>query len=69
MSKSTVKELKERVLDAEARAAYYESCVNAFFTGDVPNNASLEHMVLAKWGRQRLEELKRTPVLLKSVDK
>jgi hypothetical protein len=59
-------DLKQRVLDAEERVAYLESLLETFFTGDVPNGASLNHFVLAKWGRKRLEEQKSTAALLRT---
>lgn len=63
MSKA-IAQLKQRVLDAESYAQQLESMLNSFWTGDVPSNATLDHMVLAKWGRKRLEEKVKTPALL-----
>ena len=53
---SNIAALKERVMDAEERADYYESLVNAFFTGETPDGANLNHFILAQWGRKRLDE-------------
>ena len=63
MSKA-IAQLKSRVLEAEAYAQQLESMLNSFWTGDVPSGATLDHMVLAKWGRKRLEEKAKTPALL-----
>lgn len=63
---SYIATLKERVTEAEAERDYYQSLVASFFTGDVPDGASFEHFILAKWGRRRLEENKKQPVLLRS---
>lgn len=63
---SIIADLKERVLVAEAQRDFLQSLVDSFFTGDVPDNASLEHLILAKHGRRRLEELKAQPILLRS---
>jgi hypothetical protein len=64
MSKSHVAELKTRVLEAEARVAYLEACLECFWTGDIPDKASFEQMILASWGRKRLEEKRKTAALL-----
>jgi hypothetical protein len=61
---SAIAQLKQRVLQAESERDFYKSLVDAFFTGDVPENADLNHMILAKWGRKRLEQLKKQPALL-----
>lgn len=63
---SYVAKLKERVIRAEEAAEYYKSIVDAFFTGDVPDEATLDHLIVAKWGRKRLEDLKAQPVLLRT---
>lgn len=62
---SYIATLKQRVLNAEAELAFYKSLVGAFFTGDVPDGAALQHFILAQWGRKRLEEQKDLPSLLK----
>lgn len=60
----SVEKLKERVLLAEARAERAESLLDAFFTGNVPAGASLNHIILAQWGRKRLDARVKTPALL-----
>lgn len=62
MSK-VVAQLKERVLVAEERVRLLQSMLDSFWTGDVPANASLDHLMLAKWGRKRLEDKAKTPAL------
>lgn len=61
---SSVAKLKERVLRAESEVLRLQSMLEAFFTGDVPDGASVDHLILAKWGRKRLEEKKQQPALL-----
>lgn len=63
---SYIAELKQRLIEAEEAAAYYHSLVETFFTGDIPNGASINHLVMAKWGRKRLEEQKSTAALLRT---
>lgn len=63
---SYVSELKQRVVNAEAEVEHLKGLLDSFFSGDVPDHASLTHMVLAKWGRRRLEEIGRTPALLRT---
>lgn len=63
MSKA-VAELKARVLEAEALAAHYESLLDSFWTGNVPENASFEHMILASAGRDRLAKKAKQAALL-----
>lgn len=63
---SYVSELKQRVTQAEAENNHLKSLLDSFFTGDVPEHASLSHMVLATWGRKRLDELAKQPALLRS---
>lgn len=53
---SNIAQLKERVRVAEARADHLQSLVDAFYTGDVPEGGSLEHAMLAQWGRRRKAE-------------
>lgn len=53
---SNIAALKERVIGAEAKADHFQSLVEAFFTGEVPDGGSLDHAVLAQWGRKRLDE-------------
>lgn len=64
---SNIADLKERVLKAEAERDYYESLVDAFFSGEVPDGANFNHFILAQWGRKRLEAKEpKVPVLLSS---
>lgn len=58
--------LKQRVLEAEEEAKLFRSMVDAFFSGDVPDNALPEHFILAKWGRKRHEENRNTAALLRT---
>jgi hypothetical protein len=60
----SVAELKQQLLEERDRADYWESVVQAFFTGDVPKHATINHVILAKHGRMRLDSLKKTPALL-----
>lgn len=63
---SNIAALKERVLEAESKAAYYQSLVDAFFSGESPDGANFNHIIMAQWGRKRLaEKVKQTPALLK----
>lgn len=65
MDKS-IAELKERVVKAEALVSHYESLLNSFWTGNVPENASFEHMILASAGKERLaKKAKRAALLVK----
>lgn len=57
-------QLKERVLVAEEQVRLLQSMLGSFWTGDIPEQATLDHMVLAKWGRKRLEEKSKQPALL-----
>jgi hypothetical protein len=41
-----------------------QSKLDSFFTGDVPQNATLDHMILAKYGRIRLTERAKQAALL-----
>lgn len=63
---SYVSALKLRALDAEAERDYLRSLLDTFLTGNIPDNAGIEHLRMASWGRKRLEELNRQPVLLRS---
>lgn len=62
----SVADLKAQLSEALDECDYYRSLVECFFTGDVPRNASLNHMILAKYGRVRLQEISKTPVLLQT---
>jgi hypothetical protein len=61
--------LKQRILDLEDEVAYYKSLVEAFYSGDVPPGASLQHVVLAQYGRLRHEKIRPTAALLKEPGK
>lgn len=61
---SNVAKMKQRILDNEAEIRYLEGLLNSFWTGDVPDNASLDHLILAKYGRIRLTEKAKQPALL-----
>ncbi len=63
---TTTATLKQRLKEAEAERDYYKSLVGAFFTGEVPAQAALQHFIIAKWGRMRLEEQRNLPALLKT---
>lgn len=43
---------------------FLRSLLDAFWTGNVPDNATLDHMVLAKAGRLRLAEKAKVCALL-----
>ena len=58
--------LKGRVLRAEAEVLELRSMLDAFWTGNCPEQSTLDHLVLAKWGRKRLEEKVKKPALLGS---
>lgn len=60
---SNVAALKERVLKAEAERDYYESLVDSFFSGNVPDGANFNHFIMAQWGRKRLVEKNKVPAL------
>ena len=59
-----LEDTQAQLQEALERANYYESVCETFFSGDVPQNASLTHIIVAKYGRKRLEELKKKPALL-----
>lgn len=44
--------------------AFEKSLVASFWTGDVPEDATLDHLVIAKAGRLRLEEKAKVCALL-----
>lgn len=68
VKRESIKEVRAKLKDALERADYFESCVETFFTGDIPSNASFKHLILATWGRKRLESLKKTPALLQTSE-
>jgi hypothetical protein len=53
---SNIAQLKERVVEAEARAERLQSLVDAFFTGQSPEGGGFEGVLMAQWGRRRLAE-------------
>lgn len=61
---NNVAKLKQRVLEAEAERDHYRSLVEAFFSGDVPEGACPDHLILAKWGRKRHDDKRNTAALL-----
>lgn len=42
----------------------YKSYLTSFYTGNIPENGDLIHLVLSKWGRKRLDEMNTTPKIL-----
>ena len=54
-----VLELKERVVQAESERNYYKSLVDAFFEGKSPQGGNFNHIIMAQWGRKRLDEKKK----------
>lgn len=61
---SNIIAMKQQILDLEAKTEYLQSLLDSFWSGDVPRNASFDHLILAKAGRQRLKETGKTPALL-----
>lgn len=68
---SYIAAMRKRLSAAEAKVKELErenmllaSKLSSFFTGDVPQHATIDHMILAKAGRQRLQEKAKTAVLL-----
>jgi hypothetical protein len=61
---TSVVTLKRRLRDAEAQNEFMRSLLYTFFTGDVPPGPSYQHLILAKWGRKRLDEMRAQPALL-----
>ena len=51
-----------------ATNAYLNSLLDSFWTGDLPEDVTLDHMVLAKAGRHRLEEKAKVCALLGGVN-
>lgn len=56
--------LEKRVLALSEFNDRLQSLLDTFWTGDIPSGASLEHMVLAKAGRLRLQEKAKVCALL-----
>lgn len=61
---SYVAELKQRVVQLEAENRLLQSKLQTFFTGDIPQGATIDHMILAKYGRIRILEKAKQPALL-----
>lgn len=58
--------LEAAVKELQTELAYANSLMLSFWTGDVPDDATLDHMVIAKAGRFRLEEKAKVCALLSS---
>ena len=48
--------LEQHIEFLQERVHILQSMLNSFWDGDVPDDATLDHMVLAKAGRLRLAE-------------
>lgn len=60
-------ELKRLVLEHQAAAEYYYNCCNCFWTGNIPEGATMEQVIMASAGRKRLDVLHKEPALLNGV--
>lgn len=56
--------LEETIDRLQGREEFLTGLLDSFWTGNVPDNATLDHMVLAKAGRLRLEEKAKVCALL-----
>lgn len=56
--------LEDAISKLQDELAFANSLVASFWTGDVPDDATLDHMVIAKAGRLRLEEKAKVCALL-----
>lgn len=56
--------LEENIVTLQDELSFQTSLLNSFWTGDIPDNASLNHMILAKAGRHRLQEKAKVCALL-----
>lgn len=56
--------LKQRLLEAEQRAAYAEALLDSFFTGEQQIAGNLDSALLAQWGRNRFEHKRKKAALL-----
>lgn len=56
--------LKARILLLEEENTYLRACVECFFSGDIPESASIDQIILATAGRERLERKARQAALL-----
>lgn len=50
--------------EKETYISYLESALDCFFTGNIPEGANLKQIILAQWGRKRLESIVKKPKLL-----
>jgi hypothetical protein len=53
---SCIDDLHDDVRNLTNENEFLHSLLDSFWSGDVPNNATLNHMILAKAGRLRLAE-------------
>ena len=58
--------LSVEVKEHERYIEMLEAKLDCFFTGNIPENANLDMVVLATAGRKRLEEMRKKPKLLAS---
>ena len=56
--------LEEEIGKLQDDVLFQRGLLESFWTGDVPDNATLDHMVIAKAGRLRLQEKARVCALL-----
>ena len=56
LSVQSMSSLGETIAVLTSENEYLSSLLKTFFTGDMPEKATLNHMILAKAGRLRLEE-------------
>ena len=48
--------LEQHIEFLQEKADFLQSMLDSFWTGDVPDDATLDHVVLAKAGRLRIAE-------------
>jgi hypothetical protein len=63
-SKAKLESVEKIVAWTQSASAHQTSLLDSFWTGNVPDDATLDHLVLAKAGRQRLEEKAKRCALL-----
>ena len=56
--------LCDKILDQHDEITFLRSLLDSFWSGDVPEGATMDHMKLAKYGRIRLKDIGKTPALL-----
>lgn len=56
--------LEKAIESLQEELAFKDSLLASFWTGDIPDDATLDHMVIAKAGRLRLEEKAKVCALL-----